>query len=111
MLQKQAPEVQEYSDLFNIEDIGKLQVVYHIKLDEFVFDTVCAPRKVPVAIKEKVVKGLDRRLGLGVVIPENVATKWVSAMDPVHLNKALLWPHHPMKTIEQVIADMLGANI
>lgn len=27
-------------------------------------------------------------------------------IDPVHLNKALLRPHHPMKTAEQVIADM-----
>ncbi len=32
-------------------------------------------------------------------------------IDPVHLNKALLRPHHPLKTIEQVIADMPGAKV
>ena len=74
MLQKQAPEFQEYSDLFNIEDIGKLQVVCHIKLDEFVIATVCAPRKVPVAMKEKVFKGLDRMLGLGVAAVKKKTT-------------------------------------
>ncbi len=62
---------------------------------------------------------------LGVIAPETEATEWVSAMvaaqkkdgsvriciDPVYLNKALLRPHHPLKTIEQVIADMPGAKV
>ncbi len=54
-----------------------------------------------------------------------LTTEWVSAMvaaikkdgsvriciDPVHLNKALLGPWHPIKTIEQIIADMPGAKV
>ncbi|KAL0994061.1 hypothetical protein UPYG_G00117300 [Umbra pygmaea] len=62
---------------------------------------------------------------LGVAKPVQEPTEWVSAMvavrkkdgtgrlciDPVHLNKALLRPHHPMKTVEQVIADMPGAKV
>ncbi len=68
---------------------------------------------------------LERMTTLGVIAPETEATEWVSAMvaakkkdgsvriciDPVHLNKALLRPHHPLKTIEQVIADMPGAKV
>ncbi len=68
---------------------------------------------------------LERMTKLGVIAPETEATEWVSAMvatkkkegsvriciDPVHLNKALLRPHHPLKTIEQVIADMPGAKV
>ncbi len=32
-------------------------------------------------------------------------------IDPVHLNKALLRPRHPLKTIEQIIADIPGAKV
>ncbi|KAL1252337.1 hypothetical protein QQF64_017030 [Cirrhinus molitorella] len=53
---------------------------------------------------------------LGIISPVEKATPWVSAMaatvkkdgtvriciDPVHLNKALLRPYHPLKTVEQV---------
>lgn len=32
-------------------------------------------------------------------------------IDLLHLNQALLRPHHPMKPLEQVIADMPGAKV
>ena len=32
-------------------------------------------------------------------------------IDPMHLNKALLRPHHPMKTIEEVIAEIPDAKV
>ncbi len=121
----QEPEVQEFSDLFDTTALGKLPVVYHMRLDESVAPNVCAPRKVPIAMKEKVMAELERMTKLGVIAPETEATEWVYAMvaakkkdgsvriciDPVHLNKALLRPHHPLKTIEQVIADMPGAKV
>ncbi len=68
-------------------------------------------------------KELDRLTKLGVIKPVQEPTEWVSSMvaaedgavrlciDPVHLNKALLRPHHPMKRVEQVIADMPGAKM
>ncbi len=122
----QEPEVQEFSDLFDTTSLGKLPVVYHMRLDESVVPNVCAPRKVPIAMKEKVMAEIERMTKLGIIAPETEATEWVSAMvclpkkkdgsvriciDPVHLNKALLRPHHPLKTIEQVIADMPGAKV
>uniref|UniRef100_A0A8C5WEL0 ribonuclease H n=1 Tax=Leptobrachium leishanense TaxID=445787 RepID=A0A8C5WEL0_9ANUR len=76
-------------------------------------------------MKDKVVNELERMFRLGIIAPEEEATPWVSAMaaavkkdgtvriciDPVHLNKALLRPHHPLKTVEQVIADMPQAKV
>lgn len=122
---EKAPELQEYSDLFDSGKIGKLPVVYHVKLDKSITPSVCAPRRVPVVMKQKVTDELERMTKLGVITPEIEATEWVSAMvaarkkdgkvrlciDPVHLNKALLRLHHPMKTIEQVIADMPDAEV
>lgn len=75
-------------------------------------------------MKERVITELDRMTKLGVITPVVEATEWVSNMvaaskkdgqvrlciDPVHLNKALLRPHHPMKTVVQ-IADMPEARV
>lgn len=76
-------------------------------------------------MKDKVKAELDRMTALDVITPENEATEWVSAMvaakkkdgtvriciDPVHLNQALPRPRHPLKSIDQIIADMPKAKI
>ena len=73
-----------------------------MRLDDTVAPTLCAPRRIPIAMKDKVKAELDRMTALGVITPENDATEWVSAMvaakkkdgtvrlciDPVHLNRA-----------------------
>ena len=75
---------------------------------------VHAPRKVPVALKEKVKKELESMEKKGVIIKQNEPTEWVNSMvtvlnpngklricmDPKDLNKAIMREHHPMKTIE-----------
>jgi len=124
-IQQQAPEMDEYEDLFRSDTVGKLPVIYHMRLDESVHPTVCAPRRIPLAMKDKVAQELERMTKMGIIVPVEEATLWVSAMaaavkkdgsvriciDPVHLNKALLRPYHPLKTVEQVIADMPQAKI
>ncbi|RXN05551.1 transmembrane 26-like protein [Labeo rohita] len=115
----------DYEDLFRTDSVGKLPVMYHICLDESVHSTVCAPRRIPLAMKDKVLQELERMNRQGIISPVEEATPWVSTMaatvkkdgtvriciDPVHLNKALLKPHHPLKTVEQVIADMPQAKV
>lgn len=44
----------EFKDLFDNNTIGKLHIVYHIRLDYTVFPTVCAPRCVPLAMRDKI---------------------------------------------------------
>ncbi|TWW70774.1 hypothetical protein D4764_17G0002570 [Takifugu flavidus] len=119
------PELLEYKDLFNNDTIGKLPVVYHMRLDHSVPPTICAPRRVPLAMRDKIVAELQRMTNMEVITPIQEHTEWVSAMvaakkkdgtirlciDPVNLNKALLWPHHPLKTVEEVIADMPDAKM
>jgi hypothetical protein len=70
-------------------------------------------------LKEKVIKEINRMEGQYLITREE-AMELVSVMvavkkkdrrvriciDPVHLNKALLRPHHPMKTVEQGISDV-----
>ena len=125
VVQQEAPGLTEYKDLFDTSAIGKLPVVYHMRLDNTVHPTVCAPRRVPLAMKDKIVAELHRMTRLGVITPVQEPTEWVSAMvaarkrdwsirlciNPVNLNKALLRPHHPLKTVEEVIADMPDAKL
>lgn len=96
-----------------------------MRLDESVRPAVCAQRRIPLAMKDKGLQELERITRLGNISPVEEATPWMSAMaatvkkdgtiriciNPVHLNKALLRPHHPLKTVEQVIADMPQAKV
>lgn len=59
ILRPEATEVCEYRDLFDCEVIGSLPVVYHMRLDNTVSRVICAPRKIPMAMKEKVKAELD----------------------------------------------------
>lgn len=51
VIQQEAPELMEYKDLFDTSTIGKLPVVYHMRLADTVHPTICAPRQVPLAMK------------------------------------------------------------
>lgn len=62
--QQEAPELLEYKDLFN-NTIGRLPVVYHMRLDDTVLPTVCAPRHVLLLMRDKIVQKLQRMTGLG----------------------------------------------
>lgn len=48
-LQQEAPERTEYNNLFDTSTI--LPVVYHMHLDSSVHPVICAPRRVPLAMK------------------------------------------------------------
>ncbi|CAL8285163.1 unnamed protein product [Boreogadus saida] len=63
----EAPGLTEYKDQFDTSAIGKLPVVYHMGLDDTVHPTVCAPRRVPLAMKDKIVAELHRMTRLRVI--------------------------------------------
>ena len=114
---------QEFKSLFDSK-LGKLPIKYKMTLDPAVQPVVKPPRKVPLAMEKAVQQELDRMCKLGVITPQNEPTEWVSNMvaakkkngdiriciDPKDLNRALMRPHHPMRTIEDVVARMPGAK-
>ena len=117
-------EFEQCEELFNDSTIGKLPVTYKIKVDEEITPVVKAPRRIPAAVRNDVKQELTRMEGLGVIRRVEEAIDWVSSMvaakkksgeirvclDPRDLNKAVKRPHHPMKTIEEVISDMPNAE-
>ncbi|CAC5394822.1 unnamed protein product [Mytilus coruscus] len=90
--------MKEYADIF--EGTGKLEGKYHLELDNTANPVVHPPRKVPVAIKEKLHSELERLTKLEIIKPVSTPTPWVSSLvtvvkpdklriciDPKHLNQ------------------------
>ena len=115
----------EYADLFK-DELGKLPVTYSMKLDPEVHPMVKPARKIPVPMQDKVKAEPTRMVNLGVITPVTDPTEWVSSMvathkknsddirlciDPRDLNKALKHPHHPMRTVEEVAAQMPNSTV
>ena len=82
------------------------------------------PRKVPLALKEKLKLELEKMTKEGIIAPVEEATDWVSSlvlvdkpnklricMDSRDLNNAIKRPHHPLPVIEDVISDLGNAKI
>lgn len=113
----------KYSDMF--EGLGCIPGEYSIKINKEVEPVVHPPRKVPVALRQKVKEELARMESLGVIQKQTEPTPWVNSMvtvtkpngslriciDPKDLNKAIQREHYPMQTIEQVVADMPDAKV
>ena len=121
--QEDPPDIlQEYSYLF--QGLGCLPGEHAIKIDPAVSPVVHPPRKVPVALKGKIKEELDRTEEAGVIVRQTEPTEWVSSMvtvikpskiriciDPRDLNQAIKREHYPMKTIEEVVAEIPGAKV
>ena len=114
--------LKDYPDLFS--GLGCLPGEHTIKIDPAVSPVVHPPRKVPVAIKEKVKKELDRMESAGVIVRQTEPTDWVISIitviktnkvricpDPRYLNLAIKREHYPMKTIEEIVAEIPGAKV
>ncbi len=120
-----APEIEAYSELFG-DDLGRLPVRYKMTLDESVPPVVRPPRRVPKPMEEAVKTELHRMTKLGVITPISEPTDWVSSMvaqrkkntdqirvciDPKDLNRALKRPHHPMRTVEEVMMNLSDCKV
>ena len=120
-----APELEENPDLFDEETVGELPVKYKMTLDPSVPPVIRPPRRVPKPMEGKVKEELRRMTKLGVIEPVEEATEWVSSMvatnkksgeirlciDPRDLNRALLRPHHPMRTVEEITMNLADATV
>ena len=86
-----------------------------MELDEAVKPVVHPPRKVTVALRDRLKEELDKLVREKVITPVTEPTNWVSSLvlvnkpeklriciDPQDLNRALLRAHYPLPTIVDV---------
>ena len=123
------PLLDYYADVF--EELGKLAGQYKITVDETIKPVVHPPRRLPVAIIERVQRKLEEMTTDGTIEKVNQPTDWVSSMlvvskpsteadgkskiriclDPRDLNVAIKREHFPMPTIEEIVTRLNGAKV
>ncbi len=117
--------LQTYKSLFDGE-LGSLPVEYSADLDPNVTPVIRAPRRIPIAMQEKVKEELEAMVEQEVITPVSEPTDWVSSMvvakkknsdkvriciDPKDLNNAIKRQHYPMRTVEEITARMPNAKV
>ena len=114
--------VKEYSDVF--EGLGCMEGLCHLEVDQTVRPVVHPPRKVPVALRDRLKDELDKLVGKKIITPVTESTKWVPSLvlvnkpnklriciDPQDLNKALQRAYYPLPTIEGVATRLSKARV
>ena len=110
--------INKFDDCFG--NMGCLGEKYHVVVDKNVPPVVNPPRRIPVALKERVEKELDRMEKMEIIERINESTDWVNSMvvvekpngnpriclDPKHLNKAIKRPHYAMPTTEEILTKI-----
>ena len=100
-------------------------VEYDIKVDPSVKPVITPPRRVPIALQDRLKSTLDQLVKDNVIEPVYEATEWVNplviiekpcgklrlCLDPHQLNKAIFREHYPMRTIEEIAANLHGSKI
>ena len=107
-----------------VKTTGTLPGKYTIKLDPKAKGVVHPPRKQPVSLKPKIIEKLIEMEQNEYITRVHRPTEWVSSMvaslrkdkiriciDPSDLNRAILREHHPMKTLEEVVAEIPHAKV
>ena len=82
------------------------------------------PRRIPVAIRDRVKEKLDDMEGKGIIAKVTEPTEWISSMvvvktpkkiriclDPLDLNKAILRPRYQMPTLEEILPSISNAKV
>ncbi len=121
--QKTGTPQKKYEDVF--DGLGCLEGKYHINLKQNVQPVVHAPRRVPIALRDKVKDELARMEKLGVIRKSETPNTWVNSMvtvlksdkkkvriclDPKDLNNAIEREHYPMRTIDDITDKLTGAK-
>ena len=115
--------VMKFPEVFQ-EGIGLIEGEYNVKLDPAARPVQHAPRRVQVAIREKVKESLDDLVKKEVIAKVTRPTDWISSMvvvpkkngqlriclDPKDLNAAILREHYPLPVIEDIATRLHGAK-
>ena len=108
--------LKDYRDVF--------EGLCHLEVDQTVRPVIHPPRKVPVALRDRLKEELDKVVGEEILTPVTEPTKWVSSLvqvnkpnkfriciDPQHFNKALQRAPYPLPTIEEVATRLSKARV
>ena len=115
--------LKDYPDVF--EGTGKLEGQYTLEVIDGATPVVHPPRRVPVALKGKLKKELDRLQSLGIIEQVTDPTPWVSSLvtvlkpngqirvciDSKDLNRVLRRSHYPTPTIDEILPELSRVKV
>lgn len=115
--------IELYADIFT--GVGQVDGEIHLDVDRNVPPVQLPPRRLPIAIKDRVKAELDEMCRNGIIEPVNEPSSWISALlvvhkpnnklriaiDPRPLNLALKRCHYPMPTIDDVLPLLTKAKV
>ncbi|XP_072169003.1 uncharacterized protein [Diadema setosum] len=104
--------------------VGEFEGEQHLVVDPNIPSHKDAPRKMPIALADKVKRELDRIVEQSVIRKITEPTEWVNSLtyvtkkdgsiriclDPRHLNKSLIRPNYPHATLEELNHKFHGAK-
>ena len=105
--------------------MGKLRGQYKLEVEENAEPVVHPPRRVPIALKDKLKQELERLQDLGIITGVTESTSWVSSLvivhkpngqirvciDPKDLNCVLRRSHYPTPTIDEILPELARAKV
>ncbi len=115
---------EKYPKVFDA-GVGCLKGEYHIRLDPQCTPVQHAPRRVHVALRDRLKETLDQLVEEDILAPVTEPTPWISSMvavpksdgrlriclDPKDLNQAIQREHYPLPTIEEIATRLYGAKV
>lgn len=101
-------------------ELGSLPGVQHSNTNPSVKPVIMPSRRIPIAIRQKLVEELARMVSLGVIEVVDEPTPWVNqvvatlkvngklrlCVDPRELNKALLRKHYVLPILEDTLHEL-----
>lgn len=116
--------IKKYPEVFK-ESVGKLSHEYKIRIDTTVIPVQHAPRRVPAALRSRLLDELQQLEEQGIIAKVTQPTDWVSSLlvvpkkdhkiciciDPRDLNKAIKREHYQIPTIEDISTHLEGARV
>ena len=114
--------IQQFPDQF--DKVGEFKTVHKLQVDKSVPSHIDPPRRLPIALKDKVKHELDQMEQQGIIRKIEEPTTWVSSLtyvtkrdgslrvclDPRRLNEALIRPYHHAPTVEELGYKFSGSK-
>lgn len=117
--------IDEHQELFT--GYGMLPGVVSLEVDTSIHPSIQPPRRVPIAVREKLKRELESLERDGIIVKETRHTDWVSnlvivqrggpesgvriCLDPVPLNKALKRPNLQFVTLDEILPELGKAKV
>jgi hypothetical protein len=105
-------------------ELESLEGQYEIEIDPTVKPVIHPPRRVPIALRDRLKKEINRLEEDDIITRVETATPWVNSivvverpnktricLDPKDLNLAIKRRHYPMPTIEEILPDLHNAKV